>query len=56
MSVRQWGPSLLQVQYAAMPSMHGLGDLQVTLGIIMASGGVGCVLGPLIANALIPDR
>ena len=39
-----------------MPSMRGAGDESFTLGIIFASGGVGCLLGPLVANPFTPDQ
>ena len=52
-----WGAlDVLNVRYAALPQMQQLGGEAVTMGLFFASMGVGCVLGPVTADVLTPQR
>lgn len=44
---------VLNVLYAAMPSMQTLGKEQLTLGFIFACVGIGCFMGQVIFNWII---
>jgi len=47
-----WGlAELLEVEYARMSTMHQLGGLTTSLGLIYASSGLGCMIGPVVAGA-----
>ncbi len=39
-----------------MPSMQRWGDSSVTLGLIFATVGFGCFVGPISMNAIVPPR
>lgn len=52
-----WGAAdVLNVLFAAMPSMLIFGDHQLTLGFVFAGVGLGCFFGPIGFNlALAPE-
>ena len=47
---------VLNVKFSEMPSMQLLGDQPFTLGLIFASVGFGCFLGPIVFNYFTPPR
>jgi|APGre2960657444_1045066.scaffolds.fasta_scaffold02547_4 MFS family permease len=48
-----WGAAdVMNVRYAALPQMQQIGGDALTMGIIFASVGVGCVIGPLVTDAV----
>ena len=52
-----WGASdILQVRYSNLPSMQSLGDSSTTLGLLFASIGFACFIGPVISNRVTPPR
>lgn len=50
----QWSSGELAHRFANLPAFQSLGDAGATMGIIYASVGVGCFLGPLLLNAVTP--
>jgi hypothetical protein len=51
-----WGAvAVLNVKFSEIPSFQ-IGDSATTLGLIFAVVGVGCFLGPVGMNALVPPR
>ena len=44
------------MRFSNLPSMHSLGDAATTLGLLFASVGLGCFIGPLVSNTLTPPR
>ena len=47
---------VLNVKFSEMQSMQLLGDQPFTLGLIFASVGFGCFLGPIVFNYFTPPR
>lgn len=41
-------------RYASLPAFQSFGDAGATMGIIYASVGIGCCMGPLLLNAITP--
>ncbi|CAL8462528.1 g2061 [Coccomyxa elongata] len=52
-----WGASdILQVRFSNLPSMQSLGDSSTTLGLLFASIGLACFIGPVLSNRITPPR
>lgn len=52
-----WGASdVLQVRFSNLPSMQSLGDSSTTLGLLFASIGLACFIGPIVSNRFTPPR
>lgn len=52
-----WGAvDLLNVRFSEMPSLQSLGDQSTTLGLIFATVGLGCFLGPIGMNRAVAPR
>ncbi|KAL4425671.1 hypothetical protein ABPG75_009687 [Micractinium tetrahymenae] len=52
-----WGAvDILNVWFSEMPEMQDLGDASATLGFIFAAVGVGCFVGPVALNAVVPPH
>lgn len=46
----------LQVRFSNLPSMQALGDSSTTLGLLFASIGLACFIGPVLSNRITPPR
>ena len=45
-----------QVRFSNLLSMQSLGDSSTTLGFLFAAIGLGCLIGPVVANRVTPAR
>lgn len=52
-----WGAiDVTNVKYSEMPHMQTLGDPESTLGYLFGMVGLGCFVGPILMNLVVPPR
>ena len=51
-----WYTRLRSVRFSELPEMQGLGDPAFTLGLLFASVGLACFIGPVFFNCVTPPK